>query len=51
MNELLQIVQSNITTEDRKDNIIMKNKLEFILGLIGGILGFYFHYLQYSLDL
>lgn len=42
MNELLQIVQSNITTEDEKDAIIMTNKFEFILGLIGGILGILF---------
>ncbi|MDA2311012.1 DUF4064 domain-containing protein [Bacillus cereus group sp. MYBK32-1] len=42
VNELLQVVQSNITTEDEKDDIIMKNKLEFILGLIGGILGILF---------
>ena len=41
-NELLQIVQSNITTEDEKDDIIMTNKFEFILGLIGGILGISF---------
>ena len=41
-NELLQIVQSNITTEDEKDDIIMTNKFEFILGLIGGILGILF---------